>query len=177
MSTEKFEESLCALRVAVSKLKCQTALLRLCYIVLNDPHFSMAPGGSAYHHNYEHGLVIHVNEVMQNVLSMTGNAPSDELITAVIWHDYMKIRDYQINDDGTISRTPYGKLIYHVAGSAMEFHHKAKNVVTTEVLERVEHLLLSHHGRKEWGSPVEPATAEAFILHAADMMSSRGVNL
>jgi 3'-5' exoribonuclease len=33
--------------------------------------------------------------------------------------------------------------------------------------------MLAHHGRKEWGSPVEPATNEAWILHAADMMSSR----
>jgi len=59
----------------------------------------------------------------------------------------------------------------------MEFHRLAYLEISEAQLERIEHLLLSHHGRKEWGSPVEPLTAEAFILHAADMMSSRGVNL
>jgi len=76
-----------------------------------------------------------------------------------------------------ITKKTYRKRINHVAGSAMEFHRHAYGVLDTEELEQIEHLLLSHHGRKEWGSPVEPATAEAFILHAADMMSAHGVNL
>jgi len=107
---------------------------------------------------------------------MTEYNPSDELITAVIWHDYMKVKDYCWLD-GKIVKTDYGKKIYHVAGSAMEFHFHAASCLSTEVLERIEHLLLSHHGRKEFGSPVEPQTAEAFILHTADMMSAQGCNL
>jgi 3'-5' exoribonuclease len=38
---------------------------------------------------------------------------------------------------------------------------------------RIEHAILAHHGRQEWGSPVEPVTAEAYILHYADMLSVR----
>ncbi len=170
-----FEEALYALRVAASKVKCPR-LRHLNEKVLSDPRFSTAPGGTTHHHDYAHGLVIHVNEVMQNVLKMTNNNPSDELLTAVIWHDYMKVRDYTYEGD-KIVKTNYGNTIYHVAGSAMEFHYEAASVLGAEVLERIEHLLLSHHGRREWGSPVEPATAEAFILHTADMMSSRGCNL
>jgi 23S rRNA maturation-related 3'-5' exoribonuclease YhaM len=39
--------------------------------------------------------------------------------------------------------------------------------------DAVIHCMLSHHGRREWGSPVEPVTPEAYILHVADMLSSR----
>jgi 3'-5' exoribonuclease len=171
-----WEESLYALKVANSGVKNQDLLRLNFFTVLRDPRFQVAPGGSEHHHNYEHGLVIHVNEVMQNVLSMTGGKPSDALLTAVIWHDYMKVRDYSI-ELGVVIKQPYRKLINHVAGSAMEFHHVAVGVLPRVLLEDVEHLLLSHHGRKGWGSPIEPTTAEAFILHAADMMSANGTNL
>jgi 3'-5' exoribonuclease len=171
---EKHEEALYSLRVANAK---SLRLSRLNNIVLSDPAFLVSPGGSEHHHNYKHGLVIHVNEVMQNVLALTVGNPSDELRTAVIWHDYMKIHDYSIGEYGEIVKMPYRKLINHVAGSAMEFHLHATSCLDSEQLERIEHLLLSHHGRREWGSPVEPLTSDALILHAADMMSAKGVNI
>ena len=160
-----------------------TVLINLNRKVLKDPRFLLAPGGSSHHHTYKHGLVQHVKEVMDNVCKMTNRKPSDELVTAVIWHDYMKIKDYAIVDDMSqascerVEKLPYRKLINHVTGSAMEFHFHATACLPSETVERIVHLLLSHHGRKEWGSPVEPQTAEAFILHAADMMSAHGVNL
>ena len=172
---EKWEEALYALKVA--NVVKNTRLRELNYFtVLHDPRFQLSPGGSEHHHNYPHGLVIHVNEVMQNVRSMTGGKPSDALTTAVIWHDYMKIKDYNLDGEKVV-KLPYRKLINHVSGSAIVFHQAACGILPTEELEQIEHLLLSHHGRKEWGSPVEPATSDAFILHAADMMSSRGCNL
>jgi len=173
---EKHEEALYELRVAASKVK-SLLMRKLNDIVLYDPLFLEAPGGSEHHHKFAHGLVVHVNEVMQNVLQLTNNRPSDELLTAVIWHDYMKIKDYTISPGGEVIKMPYRKLINHVSGSAMEFHLNAYFILSTETSERVEHLILSHHGRQEWGSPVEPATSDAFILHAADMMSANGCNL
>lgn len=172
---EKWQEALYALRIANARVTNMDLLQLNYFTVLHDPRFQISPGGSEHHHNYPHGLVIHVNEVMQNVLSMSSN-PSDDLITAVIWHDYMKIKDYALDGDQVV-KLPYLKLINHVAGPAMEFHHAALGLLPSAQLENIEHLLLSHHGRKEWGSPVEPLTAEAFILHAADMMSSRVANL
>jgi 3'-5' exoribonuclease len=133
------------------------------------------------HHDYRHGLVIHVAEVMRNVQSMTYGSPSASLVTAVIWHDYMKTKEYALEPDGEggerIVKTPYRNLIRHVAGSAMEFHRVACDLLDEEELLGIEHLLLSHHGRREWGSPIEPSTAEAFILHAADQMSAHGVGV
>lgn len=173
---DKHELAWYALKVANGHVKC-AILRRLNQMVLvDDTSFYHSPGGSKLHHNYRHGLVIHVNEVMQNVFAMTRDNPGDELITAVIWHDYMKTRDYKL-DGETVLETPYRKHIRHLAGSAMEFHACAAPLVAREKLECIEHLLLSHHGRREWGSPVEPETADAHILHAADRMSAEGVNI
>ena len=152
------------------------AMQRINRIVLTDPRFSEAPGGYTKHHKFKGGLLIHVAEVMSNVLKMTNGNASDALVTAVIWHDYLKIREYKFVDE-EIKKLPYHDLVRHVAGSAMEFYFFTHGSSDPEFVDQVCHLLLSHHGRKEWGSPIEPGTAEAFILHAADMMSATGVNL
>jgi len=172
---EAFRNLLCAARLVDDPV-----LSRLNDIVLGDARFQTAPAGSEEHphQKFKGGLVVHVNEVMNNVFLMTAGTPSDELITAVIWHDYMKIKDYEMaTDNGPVIKTQYQKQIRHLAGSAMEFHAEARGVLPVEQLERIEHLLLSHHGRREWGSPVEPQTAEAYILHTADMMSAKGCNI
>lgn len=174
---EEHEKALYSLK-CINDWRVRSLLLRrLNSIVLDDPRFSVAPGGVTKHHDFKHGLVIHVSEVMSNVNKMTHYNPSDELTTAVIWHDYMKVREYDLDSEGKVVKLPYRNFVRHVAGSAMQFHFEAASCLPTGILDRVEHLLLSHHGRKEWGSPIEPATAEAFILHAADMMSATGVNL
>lgn len=147
----------------------------LCDAVLNYPAFLISPGGSDHHHNYRHGLVIHVAEVMRNVRCM--GEPDAVLLTAVLWHDYMKTRDYELVGE-TVVKTEYRKRVGHVAGSFAAFYmHAAELHAEIGFVDEVSHCLLSHHGRKEWGSPVEPMTANAFILHAADMMSSRGIIL
>src|SRR5208282_1636632 len=141
---EKYEEALYQLRVANGSV-ISFELRRLNQIVLDDPLFYTAPGGSEHHHKYKHGLVIHVNEVMLNVFSMTKDRPSGELITAVIWHDYMKIRDYAISLEGEVLKLPYRKLINHVSVSAMEFHRTAYGKIPLMEMEKIEHMLLSHH--------------------------------
>jgi 3'-5' exoribonuclease len=171
------KESLKYLQNVNTGLVNSLLLMRLNHKVLDDPRFVLSPGGITKHHDYGGGLVIHVAEVMRNVLRMTEHSYADELITAVIWHDYMKVRDYTVDAQGAVVKLPYHKLIGHVAGSALEFHSEASKCLPQDMLERIEHLLLSHHGRKEWGSPIEPATAEAFILHTADMMSATGANI
>ena len=158
-------------------LKCNYALIALCKLVLRDTRFAEAPGGIEHHHQYAEGLTTHVAEVMNNVIKLSGGHPSPVLIVSVIWHDYMKIRDYAIKN-GQLVGEPYKKLICHVAGSFAEFYHTAKNMdLPEEFIDEVSHCLLSHHGRKEWGSPVEPQTPDAIILHTADHMSAHGVIL
>lgn len=75
---------------------------------------------------------------------------------------------------GGITKLPYLYTIGHVTGGAMLFHMNAMNLgLPFEFVMKVTHIMLAHHGRREWGSAVEPKTPEAWILHAADMLSAQ----
>jgi 3'-5' exoribonuclease len=115
---------------------------------------------------------------MEYALSMKGPGVDWEVLaTAVCWHDYDKLKEYELKEDGKIGYTDYIRTTGHVVGSVLEFValvDDEQGWYFTKKREAITHCMLSHHGRKEWGSPVEPATREAFILHAADMLSSRG---
>ncbi len=138
-----------------------------CKDVLIDEYFHAAWGSKDRHHAYKGGLVVHTAEVLEWALAMGGDPKV--LIPAAIFHDYMKIRDYSLEDG---SYTPYRSLIRHVAGSFAEWMKSARDWDIEESLaDAIGHCILSHHGRKEWGSPVEPQTKEALILHQADMLS------
>lgn len=177
MSTAEAQINLEYLEASVASLG-SSRIASLCDVVLSNGWFLHAPGGSEHHHNYRYGLVKHVSEVMKNVIKLTAGWTSSELITSVIWHDYMKTGDYEFNPDDSVRKMPYRKLINHVSGSFAEFYlHAHRLKLADKFIEDVGHCLLSHHGRKEWGSPVEPLTADAFILHAADMMSAHGIVL
>ncbi len=64
--------------------------------------------------------------------------------------------------------------IHHITRSALFFSECAKKYnLDADVTDRVIHNILSHHQRKEWGSPVEPKTKIAWILHLADSVSAR----
>ena len=177
MNTKEAQVNLAYLEASVASIGSRR-ISSLCDVVLNDVWFLNAPGGVTKHHDYRHGLVEHVAEVMHNVIKLTAGWTSPELITSVIWHDYMKTRDYELNLDGSVKKMPYRNLIRHLSGSYAEFYLHAHRLGYEEkFIDDVGHCLLSHHGRQEWGSPVEPQTADAFILHAADMMSASGIAL
>lgn len=160
------------------------ALKTACMGVINHPKFSTAYGSAGEHHAYEGGLIIHTAEVvdfaygMATVMFCHADVDVDAVITAAIFHDFMKIEEYErdVNSDGIpfgpIKKTKYRNLVRHVAGSHAEFMMAvAGKDVPEDTKLKIEHAMLAHHGRKEWGSPVEPQTVEAFILHNADMAS------
>jgi 3'-5' exoribonuclease len=167
----------------------QPALRELCHEVIEDPLFQEAPGGKTRHHTYVGGLAEHTMDVLHNAQKMCSAKDALEIVTcAAVFHDYAKVYEYEANPMYTgeklsegqeypkdyIVKLPYAEMIRHVAGS---FHHwmtlSHGYELTEEFRLQVAHCILSHHGRKEWGSPIEPQTLEAHILHAADMMSMR----
>lgn len=158
-------------------------LQRICLHVITDPLFKDSPGSSLgksghSHHAYRGGLAIHTLEVLQNALAMAESAAivvdREVLTVAVVAHDYMKIREYVLGEDGSIECTNYRNLVRHVAGSHAEFVSMCNSYGYDEVerMMLIEHAILAHHGRLEWQSPTEPQTTEAMILHFADMLSS-----
>jgi 3'-5' exoribonuclease len=173
------------------------ALEDACNKVIDNPKFYTQVGSAGEHHAYPGGLIIHTAEVtdfafnmaktFNEVASADATADDDVVITAAIFHDFMKVNEYEIRQKSTpdsiyldahgrpmtyIAKTDYRHLVRHVAGSHAAFLVAIQNKeVYPDVVMRIEHAILAHHGRKEWGSPVEPQTVEAMILHSADMFS------
>jgi 3'-5' exoribonuclease len=147
--------------------------------VIDDSNFRLAPGGREHHHNYRGGLVDHTSEVLGHARDMVRGWGTDRdmlvISVAAILHDRNKIFEYEfVQKDGkeVIIDTSYKKLIYHVPGSWNYFMEQgAKHNIPVDIAAEISHCMLAHHGRKEFGSPVEPATKLAHILHAADMLS------
>jgi 3'-5' exoribonuclease len=175
----------------------QSVTLRdCCGKILDTPEFLTHPASLSHHHAYEGGLLAHTVEVCDIALgisSLTCNknltkpwAKHDILIAAALWHDFAKVREYyrvggrgrhDSIDDETLPvewhQSDYAKRIHHIPGSTIKFTLAARESgVDESVIEAIQHCILAHHGRKEWGSPVEPQTIEALVLHQSDMISA-----
>lgn len=151
-------------------------------VTIKNPVFlTHSAATTGKHHDYAGGLLIHTAEVVELCESFSGSVLSesqtDVLLVAAILHDHAKIYDYvsRVDDKGkTIwERTKHGKEIYHVVDGYQRWITWAsgQSAIPTSFVNDVGHAMLAHHGRKEWGSPVEPQTPVADILHFADTMS------
>lgn len=171
--TEQIESSLLYLKREADNI--QDSLLKsLCKYILEDNLWKNTKGSSTGHHSYKGGLTVHTAEVLEIALNMASsfvlNANKDYIIAGTIWHDVGKKYDY--SDEG--EKTIHYSLIRHLSKSYAQFYMLAtQHEVDDKAIEAISHIILSHHGRKEWGSPVEPETTEAYIVHYADMLSSR----
>ena len=162
-------------KTIVSEIE-NTDLQEICFVVTQDEKFKRWPASHGKHQTYPGGLVVHTAEVLEGCLMLSEcqhlDVDKDALVTAVILHDYAKIYDYQEKDDGTFEYADHVKKIRHVSRSYAEFMIMARDRnLNPELTDKIGHLILSHHGRKEWGSPIEPETIEAHILHFSDMLS------
>lgn len=148
------------------KFVCRSALAR----VYNE--FVIKPAAHGHHHNYIGGLLQHTTEVMKIADSIASNiiCERDVVITASFFHDLMKVQEYTIEGD----YTEYASNLGHVVGSANFFRDIAfASGIDVDIINRVYHCILSHHGRQEWGSPVSPNSIEAIIVHHADDLSAK----
>lgn len=146
--------------------------------VLRDSRFHRWPASipgkhGPKHHGEEGGLLRHTNEVLAFALGAGTAVPGLDLVvlaTGAIWHDVGKLPEYAKNDQGIWSRaTPLVSHICH--GLQMWAVDRDRHREADAFDEHVTHLIASHHGRREWGSPVVPSTLEALILHSADCQS------
>lgn len=177
---------------ALEKLKWINSLVESPFQVLNgavldDPAFLRSPGARSRHHNYPGGLVVHTCEVAfiaRNMACKPLTVDMTVLVTAAIWHDYGKIYDYKIIGEESLGLPKYDytehkERISHVHRSAIELGVvaarmiKAAHHLPSNTVDAIFHCILSHHGRADWGSVIEPQTVEARILHYADMLSAK----
>jgi 3'-5' exoribonuclease len=133
------------------------------------------PAARQVHHAYRSGLLEHVLAIMDVVVFLADRygARKDLLIAGALLHDIGKL--IELSYDVTTEYTPEGNLVGHIAIGSRMVHEAGRAIpgLRPEVLMEIEHLILSHHGDLELGSPVKPMTLEAFILAAADDLDAR----
>jgi len=138
--------------------------------------FKNAPAAEVVHHAYLGGLLEHVWEMLEfseNVIKTYAAVDRDLLIAGILFHDIGKTEELGI--DHSIYRTIPGNLLGHIVqglnmvSKAIESCEKFPKELGYEVL----HLIASHHGRLEFGSPVLPMTLEAIALNYLDELSSK----
>ncbi len=128
------------------------------------------------HHAFVRGLAEHSCNVTELVLSIAQHyhhLNPDLLIFGGLFHDYGKLQSYDIST--TIQYSLEGRLVDHISLADAEITSHAQKIegFPANLLLRIRHLILSHHGIKEYGSPVEPLTPEAILLNYADLIDSR----
>ncbi len=147
--------------------------------VFDDKHivelYKKTPAGQVVHHNYVGGLIEHVYEMLNFAETAKNLYPSikySELVFGIIFHDIGKI--YELNfKKATISRTKEGYLLGHIVLGVLFLEQKFPKNFDKEKKARLLHLILSHHGSHENGSPVLPLTLEAQLLSYIDDISSQ----
>lgn len=158
-------------------------LRQLVTAVFSDPeldaHFFTAPGAKSLHHAYIGGLAEHTCEVVELCLCVAQVFPQldrDLLLAAAILHDLGKLDE--LSWDTAFDYTDQGLLLGHIVMGEARVRRAMEAIpeFPEDLKLRLSHMLLSHHGTKEYGSPVEPMTAEAIALHHAEDLDAK-VNL
>jgi len=144
--------------------------------------FERAPASVNGHHAKLGGLLLHVFEVAavaRHTARTLRRVNTDLVVTGALLHDIGKVEAYGVGPEG-FSHTSTGMLLGHVTLGALMFDRRvgeSKMSLTLAQRNEILHLILSHHGSLEFGSPVQPMTAEAEILHWADEASAKATDM
>jgi 3'-5' exoribonuclease len=136
-----------------------------------------APAAKHYHQAYRHGLLEHCLTVAQAVSSISATFPGidrDVAVTGALLHDIGKLEAYQ-TADGEITMSDYGRLQGEIALGYFQVRRAIDQLdgFPADLAQAVVHIILSHHGALEHGSPVVPATREATLVHMIDNLGGR----
>ncbi len=140
--------------------------------------FALAPAARTIHHNYISGLLEHTLEVVYFCRHQAALYPEkirlDLLLTGALLHDIGKIEEYR-QESLSFEFTDRGKLVGHISIGKEMLDRKMADLSAFPPGLRLEleHMLLAHHGNREWGSPEVPKTIHAFALYHADLLSAR----
>ena len=136
--------------------------------------FCNNPAGKQYHHASLGGLLAPSVDVCSLAVSMANTmdrVDKDLVIAGALLHDIGKVKEISQSYGFTYMDT--GRLLGHVAMSAMMVQEAANKLhMQQSNIELLLHIILSHHGEKDKGSPVDCETREAFIVHYADEINS-----
>ena len=150
-------------------------------LFFEDDEFRMAfercPASTHGHHAQLGGLLKHTTEVavIARAVARSCGADLDLVLAGVLLHDIGKLESYAWH--GAFDFTAAGSLVGHVALGGLMLDRRLDEEAEPPCTEKERlvllHLILSHHGRLEYGSPVTPMTLEAEVLHWADNASAK----
>jgi 3'-5' exoribonuclease len=167
------------LRAAVAGM-ANPFLKRLLESVIEDPaiapRLKRAPAAMTMHHAFIGGLLEHVVSLIglsRGVVAQYPELDADLLLSGIVLHDIGKIEE--LSYERGVQYTTPGRLLGHITIGAGMVRDKIKAIpgFPRELEILVEHLILSHHGSLEFGSPALPQTREAIALHFLDDMDSK----
>jgi 3'-5' exoribonuclease len=141
------------------------------------PNLRTFPAAKQMHHAYRSGLLYHTVTLLRLARAILGVYPhlnSSLLIGGAIIHDLAKITEMDAGDKGVVSDyTVDGKLIGHLVRMVTEIEIVSRELkVAPEKAVLLEHMILSHHGQPDYGSPKPPMFPEAEVLHAIDNLDA-----
>lgn len=154
-------------------------------------HFARTAAAKKNHHARRGGLVEHVAQMMRSAVAICGVYPElnrDLLVTAVLFHDVGKLWENSYPADGFAQQQSiYGEMLGHIPLGIELVNKLWQDVSHTPAAESWDdlkppshlvrlhllHLIASHHGQLEFGSPTLPRTPEAYALHYIDNLDAK----
>jgi len=167
------------LQAAIGRMK-NPWLQKLLTCIVDDPEIAprlkRAPAAMTMHHAYIGGLLEHTVSLIGLAEAVCAHYPEldrDLLLTGVVLHDIGKLEEMHYARG--IEYSDEGRLLGHISMGAMLVREKCKVIehFPAPLLVMVQHLILSHHGSLEFGSPSLPQFPEAIALHAIDDLDSK----
>lgn len=167
------------LRTTVDEIK-NPSLKKLMETFLADAPFMalycQAPAAKAMHHVYLGGLMEHslaIVKLAKTIVPLYGGINEDLLVVGALLHDVGKI--FEMSFERAFDYTDAGKLLGHITIGVELVDEKIRTIegFPRELALLLKHMLLSHHGQYEYGSPKRPKTIEATILNYLDDMDSK----
>ena len=137
--------------------------------------FRLAPAAKHFHHAYRHGLLEHCLTVAQGVSAISATFPGidrDVAVTGALLHDIGKLEAYASD---ALDFTDAGRLQGEIALGYYRVRREIEELpgFPPALAQAVLHIILSHHGALEHGSPVRPCTREATLVHFVDNLGGR----
>lgn len=135
------------------------------------------PAAKFIHHAVRSGLLYHMVRMLRSAEALSGvygSLDTDLLYAGIILHDLEKLREMESDESGTAEYTVEGELLGHLVMGVKRIDAAARETgLDAEVSLLLQHLVLSHHQRPEFGSPKPPMIPEAEALHYLDMLDAR----
>jgi len=141
----------------------------------NKDNFIIYPAATKFHHAYVNGLLYHTYRMLKNsfgICKIYDYLDTDLVYAGIILHDIAKV--YEFSGAIKTQYTTEGLLLGHIVLGVLAIERAAfVNCIKGEEIMLLEHIVLSHHGIPEFGSPKRPMLPEAIVVNMIDDMDSK----